>query len=95
MKNRRYTVTDRPKITAKTILPNLTSLQRKTQNLLFITTYPPRQCGIASYSQDLIESITRTYDGVFDIEICALVNKKHHYGDKVSYVLRRVTQIHT
>ena len=29
---------------------------KKVPKILIITTYPPRECGIATYSQDLIKS---------------------------------------
>ena len=31
--------------------------------ILVITTYPPRQCGIATYSQDLIKALNDHYVG--------------------------------
>lgn len=58
--------------------------------ILVITTFPPRQCGIATYSQDLIKALNEHYVDSFSIKICALENKneKHTYTDPaVKYVL--------
>lgn len=51
--------------------------------ILVITTYPPRHCGIATYSQDLIKALNNHYVDSFSIKICALENKneKHTYTD--------------
>lgn len=55
-----------------------------------ITTYPPRQCGIATYSEDLIKALNNQYVDSFSIKICALENKneKHTYTNPdVKYTL--------
>lgn len=58
--------------------------------ILVITTFPPRQCGIATYSQDLIKALNDHYVDSFSIKVCALENKneKHTYTDPaVKYIL--------
>lgn len=40
--------------------------------LLVITSYPPRECGIATYSQDLIHALNQKFDQSFIIKVCAL-----------------------
>lgn len=58
--------------------------------ILVITTFPPRQCGIATYSQDLIKALNDHYVDSFSIKVCALENKneKHSYSDPaVKYIL--------
>jgi glycosyltransferase involved in cell wall biosynthesis len=58
--------------------------------VVVITTFPPRQCGIATYSQDLIKALNNQYVDSFSLTICALENKneKHTYTDSsVKYVL--------
>jgi glycosyltransferase involved in cell wall biosynthesis len=62
----------------------------KLPEILFITTFPPRECGIATYSQDLIKSINNKFKNSFNIKICALetATEKHQYDDpSVKYVL--------
>lgn len=57
--------------------------------VLFITTYPPRECGIATYTQDLILAIQKGFGSGLKISICALVNEKeeHQYSKQVKYQL--------
>ncbi|WP_051219125.1 glycosyltransferase [Flavobacterium frigidarium] len=57
--------------------------------VLFITSYPPRECGIATYSQDLIFALNNKFENTFDIKIAALETKKnkYSYGKKVVAVL--------
>ena len=38
--------------------------------ILCITSYPPRECGIATYSQDLIIALQNKFDHSFDMKIC-------------------------
>jgi glycosyltransferase involved in cell wall biosynthesis len=51
--------------------------------ILVLTTFPPRQCGIATYSQDLIKALNDHYVDSFSIRICALETDKeqHSYND--------------
>lgn len=57
--------------------------------ILFISSYPPRECGIATFSQDLIEALKIKFNQSFSIKICALeaYNEKHPYGEEVIYTL--------
>jgi glycosyltransferase involved in cell wall biosynthesis len=61
----------------------------KLPEILFITTFPPRECGIATYSQDLIESLNNKFKNSFSIKICALESdaEKHHYDESIKYIL--------
>ena len=61
----------------------------KLPEILFITTFPPRECGIATYSQDLIKSLNNKFKNSFNIKICALESdaEKHHYDESVKYIL--------
>ncbi len=57
--------------------------------LLFITSFPPRECGIATYSQDLIDALNNKFGQSFNIKVCALESGKtsYNYSNEVSYVL--------
>ena len=57
--------------------------------ILFITSYPPRECGIATYSQDLITALNNKFSHSFTIRICPLEseNEKHDYTGEIKYIL--------
>lgn len=57
--------------------------------ILFITSYPPRECGIATYSQDLIKALHNQFNHSFAIRICPLESEseKHNYTDEIKYIL--------
>lgn len=57
--------------------------------ILIITSYPPRECGIATYSQDLIFALNNKFTKSFDLTICALESEfeKHTYSKEVTYIL--------
>lgn len=58
--------------------------------ILFLTTYPPRECGIATYSQDLIKALQQQFVYSFAVKVCAVENNNelHDYNDKsVKYKL--------
>jgi glycosyltransferase involved in cell wall biosynthesis len=57
--------------------------------ILFITSYPPRECGIATYSHDLIKAINNKFSNSLSIKVCALESGKgsYSYPDEVKFVL--------
>ena len=57
--------------------------------ILFITSYPPRECGIATYSQDLIKALNNKFNHSFNITICPVEseNEKHTYSEEIKYIL--------
>ncbi|GHS92716.1 glycosyl transferase [Bacteroidia bacterium] len=59
------------------------------KELLCITTYPPRECGIATFSDDLIRAIETKFSHSFSIKVCALASQseQHAYDNKVKYIL--------
>ncbi len=62
--------------------------------IVFITSYPPRECGIATYSQDLIFALNNKFRKSFDIKICALQNQNddYIYPENVNYILETDNQ---
>lgn len=57
--------------------------------ILFITSFPPRECGIATYSQDLVNALTDQFEDSFKCSICALESEteRHVYKQKPAYIL--------
>lgn len=57
--------------------------------ILFITSCLPRQCGIATYSQDLIMALQNEFSGSFSISVCAIESdvERHNYNGKAKYTL--------
>ncbi len=58
--------------------------------ILFITSYPPRVCGIATYSQDLIKSLNNKFSNSLSVKVCALESGDtgYTYPDEVKYILK-------
>jgi len=68
-------------------------VRRRTEDLseiLFISSYPPRECGIATYSQDLIKALNNKFSNSFSIKVCALESNDntYPYPDEVKYTLK-------
>lgn len=57
--------------------------------IVFVTSFPPRECGIATYSQDLIVALNNKFKKSFDITVAAveLSTDKHVYAHSVEYIL--------
>lgn len=57
--------------------------------IAFITSYPPRECGIATYSKDLIDSLKMKFGESFKPVICALETDSQQpmYTEDVSFIL--------
>jgi glycosyltransferase involved in cell wall biosynthesis len=68
-------------------------MKRKTielSEILFITSYPPRVCGIATYSYDLIKALDNKFSNSLSIKVCALESgdSDYRYGREVKYTLK-------
>jgi glycosyltransferase involved in cell wall biosynthesis len=54
------------------------NMQSKTENtqhkseILFVTSFPPRECGIATYTQDLMNALETQFRETFTFSVCAL-----------------------
>ncbi len=75
-----------------TIKKNITLNRRrsnKQSEILLISSYPPRECGIATYSQDLIVALNNKFHESFTIRICPLESdtQKHEYSEHIKYLL--------
>ncbi len=57
--------------------------------LIFVTSYLPRECGIATFTNDLIKAIKNQMNDSIEIEVCALENghQEFDYPKEVKYVL--------
>lgn len=62
-----------------------------TLNIAFLSTFPPRECGIATFTQDLIEAIDA--EGTVNTSVIAINNfTKRDYSDKVLYQINQNNQ---
>lgn len=64
--------------------------EKHLPGILFITSYPPRECGIATYSQDLIQALRNKFSSSFTISICPLESEseRHTYSEEdIDYTL--------
>jgi len=57
--------------------------------ILFICSFPPRVCGIATYSQDLIRALSQKFSNSFSVQVCALESgqARYNYPPEVKYRL--------
>jgi glycosyltransferase involved in cell wall biosynthesis len=74
----------------KSIKSTITDRNKEKPEILMISTFPPRQCGIATYSQDLVRALKNKFGNSFKITVAALENEseQHHYKESVRYILR-------
>ena len=58
--------------------------------ILFITSFPNRECGIATYCDDLLKSIQDKFGTSYGVQVCALQsdNAVYDYPDCVKYILK-------
>jgi len=58
------------------------------KEIICLTTYPPRECGIATFSEDLIRAIETKFGESFSVKVCALESssEQHVYDARVKYV---------
>ena len=59
--------------------------EKKQNHILFLSSYPPRKCGIATFTQDLSNAFNKKFNPVVKTEICALNNRIYNYNNNVIY----------
>lgn len=66
---------------------NTTGVEEASE-ILFITTFPPQECGVSSYSYDLTQALGNKFSA-FKIKICVIesVAKRHKYPANVKWSL--------
>lgn len=60
----------------------------KDAKIVFLTTYPPRECGIATFSQDLIRALKKINSG-FNINVIAINDNHYDYQEEVVYEINQ------
>lgn len=72
------------------MIKNLFNQDKILPEILVITSYPPRECGIATYSQDLIAALNNKFRQSFSFKVCALESDdtNYLYPEEVKYVLK-------
>lgn len=51
----------------------------KEIKMLMVSSYPPRECGLATFSNDIVNAVKNVFGDTLPIEVCALQNKKNQY----------------
>ncbi len=71
------------------ILPQGLLEGKMVPKILFVTSFPPRECGIATYTKDLINSLNNHFEQSFKLEVCAVESdlEQHDYDYPVHYKL--------
>ncbi|NMH27796.1 glycosyltransferase [Flavobacterium silvaticum] len=72
------------------LLENRQREREVVPKIVFLSTYPPRQCGIATYTQDLLQALKNQFVYSFRMSVCALeTNKEQHSyeAEEMEYVL--------
>jgi glycosyltransferase involved in cell wall biosynthesis len=59
------------------------------KEILCLTSYPPRECGIATFTHDLIQTIHHKFGKSYSVKVCALESDEgqYDYSDAIKYKL--------
>ena len=62
---------------------------KKEIKMLIVSSYPPRECGLATFSNDVLNSVKKVFGNTLPIEVCTLQNnnRQFNYGDEVKYTI--------
>jgi glycosyltransferase involved in cell wall biosynthesis len=57
--------------------------------VLFITSFPPRECGIATYSKDLMDALSQQFGFGINFSVCALESshEEYEYPEPPNFIL--------
>lgn len=67
------------------VKPSTFTTPKLKTSILMLTTFPPRECGIATYSKDLTESVNKAFGNSCAIQICPLYDNVHPLDEASSY----------
>jgi glycosyltransferase involved in cell wall biosynthesis len=59
------------------------------KKVVFISSFPPRKCGIATFTSDLIDNITLAAKGEFEPLVVAMRSEDHKYSNPVKFEIRQ------
>ncbi|MFV5695837.1 glycosyltransferase [Flavobacterium sp. LB3P122] len=61
----------------------------KVIKMLLISSYSPRECGIATFSNDIVNAVKIVFGETLPVEVCALQNSDQNfsYNSEVTYIL--------
>jgi glycosyltransferase involved in cell wall biosynthesis len=61
--------------------------------MLLVSSYPSRECGLATFSNDIVEAVANVFGDTLPIEVCALENEGQNfeYSEEVKYTLSTST----
>ena len=76
-----------PESAEKNWFHNWNKEKNSVSEILVITSYPPRECGIATYSHDLITALNNKFGTSFDIKVCAMESGKSGFEYSKEVVL--------
>lgn len=64
-------------------------MREQLPEIMMITSFPPRECGIATYTQDLVKSLHDKFNHSFIITLCPVESgqDRHTYADEIEFVL--------
>lgn len=70
-------------------------IKKKLTEIVCITSFPPRECGIATYSMDLIETLKEKFGESFELTLYPLESNssKHQYEEAIEGVLNTDLQL--
>ena len=59
--------------------------QIETNKVLIISSFPPRECGIANYTKDLVNSLEIKFTNTINITVCPLESnsEQHNYNQEI------------
>ncbi|QLG46538.1 glycosyltransferase [Costertonia aggregata] len=71
------------------------ALKNETTEVVMLTSYPPRECGIATFSSDLEKALTDKFNGSFKLSIIPLESDTdyHNYENHIEHTLNTDGQL--
>lgn len=67
----------------------MTNTIDNSNQILFVSSYFPKECGIAVYSKNLLQALSEKFDNSFSFKVCALEREEtsRKYPDEVKFIL--------